>query len=105
MREALSELGASVVAISAQDQARAREMIERKQVRYPVGFGFPPIEAAKRLGCFLGGDGEFIQATGFLLRNGRVEEVTYSSGPLGRMEASHVVGHVKYLNKKGQEGR
>ena len=49
------------------------------------------------------GERGYFQPANFMLRNGRVVQVTYSSGPLGRLQAQHVlmlIDHFRTTEKR-----
>jgi hypothetical protein len=64
-----------------------------------VGFGLDGGDVEARIGAYRDPDGGHLQATGFILRDGEVVHATYSSGPLGRLQAAHVAGFVEYVRK------
>lgn len=95
--ERLSELGVSVYAFSTDSEADATKTVERHKLEYPVGWGLDGAAVGERTGAYVDPEKGHLQATSFILQDGRVMHVTYSSGPLGRLQAEHVVGFVEYV--------
>lgn len=99
-------MGVAVVALSADGEAEARQTAEKHKLPFPVGYGLDVQEMLYKLG----GYGEvvpppgyqekspngFLHATAFILQAGRVAHATYSSGPLGRLEAKHAVQWITF---------
>lgn len=86
-----------VVALSADRKEEARATVEKHGIRFPVGYGLDPIRIRETLGTYLGEEGAYVQATGFVLRpGGRVELAVYSSGAVGRLVAVDVLGLIAY---------
>lgn len=85
-REALSKLGAEIVAASVDDEDNARTIADT--VSFPIGYGVTR-EMAERIGAWWEDRRGIIQPSEFILDgDGRVRTSTYSSGPVGRIAAS-----------------
>lgn len=92
-----------IVALSADPEEEARSTVESNEIHFPVGFGLDAESVRETFGAYLGDDGSFVQATGFVLRPGsRIALAVYSSGAVGRMPARDVLGLIDYM--KRQEG-
>lgn len=90
-----------VAALSADPREEAATTVSKHGIEFPVGYALDPAYAAGALGCYLGGDDAFVQATGFVLRpGGRVELAVYSSGAVGRLVAADVLGLVEYVRQQ-----
>lgn len=88
-REALSKLGAEVVAASVDNEDDARKIAET--VSYPVGYGVTR-EMAGQIGAWWEERRGIVQPSEFILDgDGRVRTSTYSSGPVGRIAADAAV--------------
>jgi len=102
-KDELSELGIGVVALSIDAEKYAQKSVDKHSVTFPVIYGLDGAAESSKLGSFIDEDKGFFHATNFILRNGKVNHATYSTGPLGRLKASHVtalVGHYQSQEKK-----
>lgn len=96
--DGLAEAGASVVALSVDDEATTRDLIARHGLRFPVGHSADASAVAEVTGAFVNSDPPFLQSTGFVLDpGGRVTVSVYSSGAIGRLVPQDVIGLVRYL--------
>ena len=93
---ALREIGAAVYALSVDPKDEAQKTVERHGLEYPVGFGLDGDEVVEKTGAYRDEEAGHLQATSFILRDGRVMHATYSSGPLGRLRAENVVGFIRH---------
>ena len=94
----LSELGIKVVALSADDEPTATDMVEKHQLPFPVGYGADVGRIAAAIGAYTNDRPRHLQSTGFVLDpNGRVLTAVYSSGAIGRLVADDVAGLVRYV--------
>ena len=66
-------------------------MVERHRVGFPVVYGLDVRKEAEKIGAYFDSERGYFQPANFMLRNGRVIQVAYSSGPLGRLQAQHVL--------------
>lgn len=88
-REQFAQLGAKIIAGSADNEEHAREIA--KDVSFPVAFGMTR-EDAGRLGAWWGEQRNNIQPAEFLIgRDGKVIHSLYASGPVGRMAPDELV--------------
>jgi len=98
---ALREIGASLYALSVDPRDEAQKTVERHGLEYPVGFGLDGDEVVEKTGAYRDEEAGHLQATSFILRDGHVMHATYSSGPLGRLQAEHALGFIQYVEKGG----
>lgn len=97
-RPKLDALDASVVALSVDDEAATKELVDRHNLDFPVGFAADADAIAAATGAFVNPEPKFLQSTGFVLDpEGRVVVSVYSSGPIGRLVPDDVVGLIKYV--------
>jgi peroxiredoxin len=96
----LSELDIKVVALSVDDEATTRELIDRHGLTFPVGHSADARAVAQETGAFLNEDPLYLQSTGFVLGpDGRVIVSVYSSGAIGRLAPEDIVGMVRYVRE------
>jgi peroxiredoxin len=97
-REALAAVGASVVALSVDDEATTKALVEKHRLQFPVGHSADAVAIAEATGAFVNPEPKFLQSTGFVLDpQGQVLVSVYSSGAIGRLVPEDVVGLVRYL--------
>jgi peroxiredoxin len=98
--ESLAEVGASVVAVSVDDEATTAELIAKNGLKFPVGHSADAAAVSAVTGAFVDPAGGFLQSTGFVLGPaGNVVVSVYSSGAIGRLVAEDVVGLIRYLRE------
>jgi peroxiredoxin len=98
--EKLAEVGATVVALSVDDEATTQELITKHGLMFPVGHSADARAVAEVTGAFVNDDPTYLQSTGFVLDpNGRVVLSVYSSGAIGRLVPEDVVGLIGYLRE------
>ncbi len=101
LRPELDALGVKVVAASVDPLERAREVAA--ELSFPVGYGVTR-EAAGRLGSWWEERRGIIQPSEFLVAaDGRVRAATYSSGPIGRIDAADVVRLVNFYDRQAAQ--
>jgi peroxiredoxin len=97
----LAELGVRVVALSADDEASTRALVDKHGLTFPVGHGADPTALHDALGAFVSGEPPYVESTGFVLDpDGRIVVSVYSSGAIGRLMPDDVMGFVRYLRDK-----
>jgi peroxiredoxin len=98
--DALAEVGASVVALSVDDEATTAELIAKHQLTFPVGHSADAAAISAATGAFVDPAGGFLQSTGFVLDPaGNVVVSVYSSAAIGRLVPEDVVGLIRYLRE------
>ena len=97
-RNELDELGVKVVAASIDPIDKAKLVAD--DVSFPVGYGVTRA-MADQLGSWWEERRSIIQPSEFLVAaDGKVRSATYSSGPIGRVDAADVVRLVKFYDKQ-----
>ena len=97
--ERLAAAGVTIVALSVDDEATSKALVDRLHLSFPVGFGANSDNIAALTGAYLAEDSAYIQSTGFVLdRRGRILTAVYSSGAIGRLVPDDVAGFVKYVD-------
>src|SRR5579859_2858510 len=95
-----AELDIKVVALSVDDEATTRELIEKHGLTFPVGHSADARAVAQETGAFVNDDPLHLQSSGFVLApDGRVIVSVYSSGAIGRLVPDDVVGLIGYLRQ------
>ncbi len=88
----LDALGVKIIAASVDPEDKAKEVAD--EVSFPVGYGATR-EDSDRIRAWWGDDRGIIQPSEFLVdENGIILLSTYSSGPLGRVDAADVVRNI-----------
>jgi peroxiredoxin len=101
----LAEVGASVVALSIDDEATTAELIAKHGLTFPVGHSADAAAASAATGAFVDPAGGFLQSTGFVLDpSGNVVVSVYSSGAIGRLVPEDVIGLIRYLRQHERDG-
>jgi len=96
----LKELNASVVAISAESEEKAAEVAAK--VSFPVAYGLTK-QQADGIGSWWEDRRSIVQPSDFVLNeNGGVLSATYSSGPIGRLEAADAIRFIEFQEKQKQ---
>lgn len=90
----MREIGARVYAASVDNEEKAAELAEN--LSYPVGYGLTRADADS-IGAWWEDRRGIFHATEFLLaQDGTVISSTYSSGPIGRLDAHDVVRMINF---------
>ncbi len=80
-------------------------MVEKHKLTFPVIYGLDVRKEAEKTGAYFDSENGYFQPANFILRDRKVVNATYSSGPLGRLQAQHVpilVGHYREQEKEKQ---
>ena len=100
-RAALEAIGAKVVAASVDPLDKAKEVAA--EVGFPIAYGVTR-EQADAIGAWWEERRGIVQPAEFLLdRDGKVLSSTYSSGPIGRVDAADVVKHINFREAQAQK--
>jgi len=101
LRPELDALGVKVVAASIDPIDKAKEVAA--ELSFPVGYGVTRAQA-DQLGSWWEERRSIIQPSEFLLAaDGKVRSATYSSGPIGRVDAADVVKLVTMYERLAAE--
>jgi len=94
--------GISLLAASVDDEAHAKEV--QDEVSFPVAHGVTR-EMADTLGSWWEDKRAIIQPSEFILDpDGKVLSGTYSTGPIGRLEAADALWMIQFLKKRAAAG-
>jgi peroxiredoxin len=100
-KQDLEAVGARVVAASVDPLDKAREV--SAEVSFPIGYGVTRA-MADQLGAWWEDRRGIIQPSEFVLdADGKVRSSTYSSGPIGRIDAADVVKLIQFYEKQAQK--
>jgi peroxiredoxin len=100
-RKALDALNAKVVAASVDPLDKAKEVAD--EVGFPVGYGMTR-EHADAIGAWWEERRGIVQPSEFVLdRDGKVISSTYSSGPIGRVDAADVIKLIHFREAQAQK--
>jgi peroxiredoxin len=98
--DSLASAGATIVALSVDDEATTQDLIARHGLQFPVGHSADARAIADATGAFVNDDPLYLQSTGFVLDpGGRVVVSVYSSGAIGRLVPEDVIGLIRYLRE------
>ena len=97
----LEELDVRVVAVSVDDEAATRQLIDKHGLEFAVGHSVDARAVADAIGAFINPDPVYVQSTGFVVDStGRVLVSVYSSGAIGRLVPDDVIGLVRYVRQQ-----
>ena len=77
-------------------------MVERHKIGFPVVYGLDVRKEAEKIDAYFDSENGYFQPANFILRNGNVVQATYSSGPLGRLQAEQVLMLIDHYRKQGK---
>ena len=80
-------------------------MVDRHKIAFPVVYGLDVRKEAEKIGAYFDSEHSYFQPANFILRNGKVVQATYSSGPLGRLQAQHVLMLIDHYRKQETDGQ
>lgn len=99
----LKQLGANVIALSAQPRDKAELMVQRHGLTYPVVYGLDPEEMTQQFGCSISLDEPVrLEPTGVVLRpDATIAWSVYASGAIGRLTGDDTVAIMDYYQRMG----
>ena len=101
LRPELDALGVKVLAASVDPLDKAREVAA--ELSFPVAYGVTR-EQADSIGAWWEERRSIVQPSEFLLAaDGKVRAASYSSGPIGRIDAADVVKLVTFYDKQAAQ--
>jgi peroxiredoxin len=96
----LEGLGAKVIAATAEPLEKAQEVAGK--IAFPLAYGVTRAQA-DQIGAWWEERRQIIQPSGFVLNaSGKVLSATYSTGPIGRLEASDAIRFIEFQEKQKQ---
>jgi peroxiredoxin len=101
LKAELDALGIKVVAASVDPVDKAKEVAA--ELNFPVGYGVTRA-IADQLGSWWEERRGLIQPSEFLVgADGKVRSATYSSGPIGRVDAGDVIKIVNFYDRQAAQ--
>ncbi len=101
LKTQFDEAGISILAASVDPLDKATEV--QQELSFPIAYGVTR-EQADTIGAWWEDRRAIIQPSEFVLDgNGKVLSATYSTGPVGRMEAGDALKLVRFLDSKRRE--
>lgn len=98
--DTLAELNIEVVALSVDDEATTKELVDKHRLTFPVGHSADAHALHESTGAFVNDDPVYLQSTGFVLDpDGNVLVSVYSSGAIGRLVPEDVIGLIRYVQQ------
>lgn len=98
--DTLGQLNVEVVALSVDDEDTSTDLVAKRGLRFPVGYGAHADQFAVAMGAYVNDDPHYLQSTGVILApDGTVCLAVYSSGAIGRLVPDDVAGFVKYVSE------
>jgi peroxiredoxin len=98
--DALTAQNISVYAISTDPLDKAQSTVDKLKLTFPVLYGVDGPRTAETLGCWYEEKRNILQPAAFIIDPQRkLLNVTYSSGPIGRLRAQDALGLVGFYAK------
>jgi peroxiredoxin len=95
----------TLIAASVDPIEKAREMIDKHEISYPVGYGLVAEETSRMTGAYYEKKEKYLHATGFLLRPDKTILIAcYSTGAIGRLVPKDVLQLTRYFKGGGRGG-
>ncbi len=77
-------------------------MVEKHNIGFPIVYGLDVRKEAEKIDAYFDSENGYFQPANFILRDGKVVQATYSSGPLGRLQAEQVLMLIDHYRKEGK---
>jgi len=75
-------------------------MVEKHNAGFPVVYGLDVRKEAEKIDAYFDSENGYFQPANFILRDGKVVQATYSSGPLGRLQAEQILMLIDHYRKQ-----
>jgi peroxiredoxin len=99
--EELRAEGVSVLALSSDSHEKAKETVEKDGLQFPVAYGLTAPADAERIGAYCDTKRGIVQPSEFILGSDRhVLHATYSTGPIGRIDAGDALTLIRFLKSR-----
>jgi peroxiredoxin len=101
-RELLAATDIAVVALSVDDEATSRALVDELRIGFPAGYGVKAADTAAAIGTYVAEGSSYLRSTGFVLdRDGRILVAVCSSGAIGRLLPT-MLGSVRYVEAQSK---
>ena len=101
LKDELAQIGVAVCAASVDPEDKAK--IVADEVNFPVGYGVTR-EQADLMGSWWEERRQIVQPSEFIVgATGKVVASSYSSGPIGRIEAADVIKLVNFMEAQAKK--
>jgi peroxiredoxin len=91
----------SIYALSTDPQEKAQSTLDKLKLTFPVLYGVDGPKTAATLGCWYEAKRNILQPAAFIIDPQRkLLNVTYSSGPIGRLRAQDALGLIGFYTKQ-----
>jgi alkyl hydroperoxide reductase subunit AhpC len=89
------------VALSVDPLDKAREMAQRVNATFPIGYGLKVPEDADKVGAYWEDRRKIIHATNFIIdADKKVTQACYATGPIGRIVAEDALRSIQGAKKR-----
>ncbi|GAB6058991.1 redoxin domain-containing protein [Desulfonatronum parangueonense] len=94
--------GIPILAGSVDPLDKARDIMEKANITYPVVHGLNAEEVSRSTGAYFELEKKFLHAAGFIIAPDRkVAVACYSNGAIGRLTAKDSLALIRYFKKSG----
>ena len=97
----LDALGASVYALTTDPADKVKETIAKNGTTFPILYEMDGPKTAEVLGAYYEERRNIIQPANFILDpDHKIVNLSYASGPVGRITATDALSHIKFVIKQ-----
>lgn len=90
-----------ILALSVDSLDKAKEIVEKLHLTFPVVYGLEVPRDAEKIGAFWDDQRKIIQPANFVLdRDKKIADASYSIGPIGRIVAADALSHIQFFKKR-----
>jgi peroxiredoxin len=94
----------TVIALSVDPADKAREIVEKDHLEYPLACGLKVPDDAQKIGAWWDEKRPMIQPSEFILGGSRkIVSATYSTGPIGRLRADDTLALLRFLSSQKKD--
>jgi peroxiredoxin len=87
-----------LIAFSADDREHAREVQEKHDIAFALGYGVDAEAFARATGCYYDPDDHYLHASGYIVRpDGTIASAVYATGAVGRLRAEEALEQAKFF--------
>lgn len=94
-----------MVALSVDPLDKAKEMVEKTDATFPIGYGLKVPEDADKVGAYWEERRRIIHATSFTIGPDRkILQACFATGPIGRITAVDALSSIRGTKKRKAQG-